>query len=120
MPSSQPVWRQAVDVADRAVGPRLEQMVKTEEFAIAVGLLVRTRNEIQKRTERQTRRLLHLFNLPAGSDITRLMRQIGELERQIQELGKQLAAEKNEKNEKKEPSNGRGTRAVRAARPRPS
>src|SRR5829696_4968862 len=114
MASSQPVWRQAVDVADRAVGPRLEQVVKTEEFAIAVGLLVRTRNEVQRRAERQTRRLLHLFNLPAGSDITRLMRQIGELERQIQELGRQMSAER------KEPTNGRSPRAVRAPRPRPS
>ena len=114
MASSQPVWRQTFDVADRAVGPRLEQLVKTEEFAIAVGLLLRARTEVQKRTERYTRRMLHLFNLPAGSDINRLMRQIGELERQIQELGKKLAAEREE------PSNGRGTRAVRSSRPRPS
>jgi hypothetical protein len=112
--SSQPVWRQTFDVADRAVGPRLEGLVKTEGFAIAVGLLMRTRAEIQKRTERHTRRMLHLMNLPAGSDITRLMRQIGELERQIQELGKQIAAQREE------PSNGRGPRPVRAARPRPS
>ena len=114
MASSQPVWRQAVDVADRAVGPRLEQMVKTEEFAIAVGLLMRTRSEVQKRVERQTRRLLHLFNLPAGSDITRLMRQIGELERQIQELGRLVAAQREE------PSNGRSPRTVRASRSRPT
>jgi hypothetical protein len=82
MASSQPVWRQTFDVADRAVAPRLEQLVKTEGFAIAVGLLVRTRAEAQKRAERYTRRMLHLLNLPAGSDINRLMRQIGELERQ--------------------------------------
>ena len=114
MASTQPMWRQVIDTADSAVGPRLEQLVKTEEFAIAVGLLVRTRNEIQRRAERQTRRLLHLLNLPAGSDITRLMRQIGELERQIQELGRRLAADREE------PSNGRAPRSNRSARSRPS
>jgi polyhydroxyalkanoate synthesis regulator phasin len=40
--------------------------------------------------ESVSRRLLHLLNLPAGSDIRRLREQIARLERQVVALSKDL------------------------------
>lgn len=88
MAGSQPLWRQAVDAADKAVGPRLESAVRSDGFAVAVGLAVKARQELARRSEQASRRALHLVNLPAGSDMTRLMTQIAQLERQVKDLRK--------------------------------
>lgn len=96
MSEDRPLWRQGYDVAERAVAPRLEALVGDERFAIGVGLVTQARRAVQHRTERQMRRTLHLFNLPAGSDVTRLMNEIGKLQRDVRELSRQLAVEKKE------------------------
>jgi hypothetical protein len=36
--------------------------------------------------------LLHAYNLPAGTDISRLSRQLGELDREVRQLRLELAA----------------------------
>ena len=81
-----PLWRRSFDLVEQAVASRLESIVRTEGFAVAVGLSAQTQREIRRRTERATRRAWHLLNLPAGSDVTRLMSQIAELERQVRDL----------------------------------
>jgi hypothetical protein len=86
-----PLWRKAFDAAEQAVAPHLEQAVRTDQFAIAVGVVQRVQNELRQRGERTSRQVLHLLNLPAGSDVNRLMAQIGSLEREVRELRKQLA-----------------------------
>jgi hypothetical protein len=86
-----PLWRKAFDAAESAVAPHLEQAVRTDQFAIAVGVLQRVQTELRKRGERSSRQILHLLNLPAGSDMNRLLAQIGSLEREVRELRKQLA-----------------------------
>lgn len=54
-------------------------------------------NSAGRRTfERSTRRLLHLVNLPTGSDVKRLHEQIWALEREIRDLKKRLSASDQE------------------------
>jgi uncharacterized membrane protein YccC len=90
MAQQSPLWRQAVDRVERTIGPRADEFVRGETFAIASGLAGRARREMMRRTERSSRQVLHLLNLPAGSDVNRLLKQIASLERQIRDLEKRI------------------------------
>jgi predicted transcriptional regulator len=90
-----PLWRQGYDVVEAAVAPRIRAAVGSESFAVAVGLASRARLTAQRRLERTTRRLYHLANLPAGSDVTRILAEIAQLRRQVVELTRQLDGSKD-------------------------
>ena len=75
---------------EQAVGPQLKTVVSSEPFAVAVGLVARAQKTAQRQAERNTRRLLHLWNLPAGSDVTRIIAEIGKLQREVRELSRQV------------------------------
>ncbi len=85
-----PAWRRLFDAAERAVGPPLEEMVRSEQFAMAVGLVRRVQREVTSRSERASRQFLHVWNLPAGSDVGRLVALIASLEREVRQLRKQI------------------------------
>ncbi len=90
MTEEQPIWRQSFDAVERTIGPPLTEVVNSEAFAVALGLAAQLRKRAQRETERVTRRLLHQANLPAGSDINRLLAEIGKLQNQVRELSKQV------------------------------
>ena len=102
MADDRPVWRQGFDALEAAVAPRLEELAKSEQFQIAVGLLASAQRAAQERAERSMRRALHLWNLPAGSDVTRILNEIGKLQREVRELSRQVDVAS------KEVSNGAG------------
>ena len=112
MSEERPLWRQGFDAVERAVGPSLAAFAKSEPFAVAVGLALRAQREAQARTERNTRRLLHLMNLPAGSDVTRILAELGRLQAQVRELTKQVG------DTQKGGSDGRSSGNGGAPRPR--
>jgi hypothetical protein len=85
-----PSWKNVFDAAERTVGTRVNEFVKSENYAILVGLAARAQREVSTRSERVSRRVLHFANLPAGSDVNRLLAQIGNLEREVRELRNQL------------------------------
>jgi hypothetical protein len=85
-----PSWKQVFDAADRTLGGRVNEFARGENFAILAGLVTRSRSELAERSERASRQALHLLNLPAGSDVKRLLAQIGLLEREVRDLRKQL------------------------------
>lgn len=76
-------------LADR-VGPALDGFTRSEEFAALTAIRTRARQEAGRQLERTSRRLFHLVNLPAASDINRLLRQIALVEREVRELRKRL------------------------------
>jgi hypothetical protein len=85
-----PIWRSAFDAVERTVGPQVDRLVRSEGFAVAVGLAQTVQRDVAKRTERLSRRAWHLVNLPAGSDVNRLLAQMGSVQRQVRELEKRL------------------------------
>ena len=87
-----PLWRQGYDALESSVGPQLEQLVASDEFSRALGVLTQLRREFEQRASRTTRHVLHRLNLPAGTDMTRLLNEIGELKKQVRKLSEQLAA----------------------------
>jgi len=86
--SGPPRWQRGVGRVVNLVGPPVEAVTRRDEFAIAVGLARTVSGELRRRFERQSKRALHLFNLPAGSDIRALRQQVASLERQLRDLGK--------------------------------
>ena len=87
---SAPKWKQAFDIVEKTIGPRLNAFARSEEFATLAALNRRGQVEVSRRLEHASRRALHVMNLPAGSDMNRLLTQIAHLEREVRELRKQL------------------------------
>jgi hypothetical protein len=90
MPDRPPTWRQGFDAVERQLTPRLEALVQSEQFAVAVGLLARVQRAVEGEMARNTRRVLHRFNLPAGTDVARILNEIGQLRVQVRELSAEL------------------------------
>jgi len=88
--ADKPIWRQVYDRVAAEVGPRLTDVTGSEEFAGATANAAAMRRRMMRDLEQRSRRWLHMWNLPAGSDINVLRREIGELERQVRDLSKRL------------------------------
>jgi hypothetical protein len=85
------------DRAEREVTPRLEAGVQTEAFAAAMAAAMKLRAELDRRRARladqfsaATARWLHLINVPAAHDLTRLRAELLELDRRLRELTRQV------------------------------
>jgi hypothetical protein len=88
--SGKPLFWRAFDAAERAVGPRLEDAVHSGTFLDALGVAARAQARVRRDLERQSRRVWHLVNLPAGSDVTTLRRQMAELDRELRRVNAAL------------------------------
>lgn len=88
---SKPVWRQVFDAWEGSVAPHINDLARNEDVATLIALQHRANDELGRRLQRASSRVLHLFNLPAGTDVTRLLRQIGHLEHEVRDLKNQLA-----------------------------
>lgn len=83
---SQPGWRRAVDAVEQHLAEPLESLVRHD--AVGVTLTVATRGiaAVRRTTERRSRRLLHALNIPAASDVNRLLAHIATVEREVKAL----------------------------------
>jgi hypothetical protein len=106
--NGKPIWRQAVESVDERVSRRVEHVVHNENFAIAVGLLMRARREVGAGFSQVTTGLLHAVNLPAKRDFDRVLRQLASLEREVLNLSDEGTPEPAAK--------ARATRATSPAR----
>ena len=88
--SNQATWKRLFDTADRTVGSRVNDFARSEDFATMAALGRRAQTKLGQFAERASRRVLHSFNLPAGSDVNRLLGQIALLEREVRDLRKEL------------------------------
>jgi hypothetical protein len=127
VPPAPPLWRQAFDVAERAVTPRAESLVRTEYFSLGVALARRARTVAGRSAQGLSARAWHLVNLPAGSDIRRLRAQIGALDREVRRLTIQLESERRRAAGARsatptttEDSDADGAQPADGARPRPA
>lgn len=87
-----PRWRQGYDAIESMIGSQLEQLVRSDRFAQAAGVIVQVQRELEQRGSRLSRQVLHRLNLPAGSDVSRLLTEIGDLKTQVRQLTAQLEA----------------------------
>ena len=91
MSAHQPPWLRAVLQAERAVGTRIESTVRTDAYFDVVSRLNRAQTKLNRAAEDLSRRWLHLFNLPAGSDVRRLREQLSCVERRLNGLAEDVA-----------------------------
>ncbi len=87
---NQAVWKRLFDGLDRTVGSRVNDFARSEDFATIAALGRRAQTKVEQLSEQATRRVLHSLNLPAASDMNRLLRQIALLEREIRDLRKEI------------------------------
>jgi hypothetical protein len=85
-----PLWRRLYDTAERAVAPRLESVVRTEQFARGAALAGRAQATARAQVAGLTARAWHLVNLPASTDVARLRAQLGALDREVRRLALRL------------------------------
>jgi hypothetical protein len=85
-----PRWRVGFDLVERQVAPRLQSVLQSEPFAVAVGLAAQARRRVQQEAARSSRRVLHQLNLPAGSDVNRILTELGQLRQQVRQLRDEL------------------------------
>ena len=89
--------RSMYDAIERQVSPRVEATVHSPEYAAVTTAVKRLRGAVGSRIEGLNAGLLHLVNLPAGSDIRNLRRQIGELDYEVRTLRMTLLARLSER-----------------------
>jgi hypothetical protein len=91
------LWLKLVLRAERAVGTRVESAVHSNMYFDVMTDLRRTQAKVTGTVEGVSRRILHLANLPAGTDIRRVREQLARMERRIVELSKELDEQRAER-----------------------
>ncbi len=92
---SSPLWKQLFDVLDRRLSPTINELAKSDDVGTVIALGHRARSKLAQRLEASSRRVLHLWNLPAGSDVNRLLEHISRVEREVRDLRNQLVDREN-------------------------
>lgn len=90
MSSGTPLWRRGFDRAERTVGRPLERLVAGQRFNGLLVLVFRAQGAMVDTFEHQTRSILHFWNIPARTDVTRLHRQVGALRAEVRALAQRL------------------------------
>ncbi len=83
-------WKRVFDLVDARVSPVINELARSQDVAVLLALGVRAQREFERRAEQVSRRALHLLNLPAGSDVNRLLDHIARLEREVSDLRAEL------------------------------
>jgi hypothetical protein len=85
-----PLWLDLVLRAERIVGSRVEDAVRSDAYFDLVTELNRTKAFLTGTVEGISKRIWHMANLPAGTDLRRVREQLARMERRIVELSKEL------------------------------
>ncbi|HET9690216.1 MAG TPA: hypothetical protein VFP61_03630 [Acidimicrobiales bacterium] len=89
-PSPSPRWRQAYDRVEGVVSPAVEQVVRTTGFARVVAAAATSSAATRRGVRALSTRWLHQLNLPAATDVTRMRRELGALDREVRRLALQV------------------------------
>jgi len=89
--SSKPLWLKAVHKVERAVGGPIEAAVRTDTYFDLVTKATRATGTVKRKVSGTSTRVLHVINLPAGSDMQRMREQLSRMERRINRLTEEVA-----------------------------
>jgi len=90
MAADQPLWLKLVLRFERKIGVPVESAVRSDAYFDLLTHANRTRARLTELTEGWSQQWLHLFNLPAGSEVRRLREQLARVERQLGEIAREL------------------------------
>lgn len=88
--ASEPLWVRFVNDVERAIARPVEAAVRSDEYFDLVTQLSRARARVTKTVEAVSEEWLHLFNLPAATDLRRVREQLARVERQLNRVAKTL------------------------------
>lgn len=91
MAEEKPRWLQTILRLERAIGEKVESAVRSDAYFDVVTQANRGRKRLTGLTEKMSREWLHLWNLPAHTDVRSLHEQLARTERRIAEIRKELA-----------------------------
>jgi hypothetical protein len=109
-------WLRFVLDLERTIGRPIEEFVRSDTYFDLVAEGNRARAQLTTLYERLSEDWLHLFNLPANSDVRRLREQLSRLEREVNRLAKEMADARDDeglelpRKRVKEPRRGTGSR----------
>ena len=86
-----PSWVDAYTAVQSRLEPRLQELIATPRFSKVVAVAASVRSTIGRTAGGVNARVLHTLNLPAGTDIKRLRRQVGDLDHEVRSLRLELS-----------------------------
>ena len=87
---SPPPWLDLAQRIERAIGEPVEQWVRSDAYFDLLTQMNRARARVTKSFEDYAEQWLHVFNLPAASDVRRLHEQLSRLERRVERMAHEL------------------------------
>lgn len=87
---SPPLWRLAFDAVERPVGAASEAWVQSDVFMDTLALTWKLQRRFAKEMHRGLGMWLGLWDLPRRSDVTSLVTQVANLERQVRQMSREL------------------------------
>ena len=109
-------WLEWIQKWERAIGEPAEQFLRSDTYFDLMTQMKRARAQVTRKVESAWEEWLHLFNLPAATDIRRLREQLSRLERQVNRIAKDLADREEAAQEQPPPKRAA---AKRSPRPKP-
>lgn len=85
-----PLWRRAFDSVERPLGRTLDRAVQTDAYADLVATSWKLAGRVRRDFERSSTWALHLWNVPAATDLDRLSSQVAHVERQVRDLSREV------------------------------
>jgi len=89
-PDGAATWLEWIQRWERSIGEPVEQFVRSDAYFDLMTQVKRARTQVTRKVEGAWEEWLHLFNLPAATDIRRLREQLSRLERQVNRIAKDL------------------------------
>jgi hypothetical protein len=89
-PEGAATWLEWIQRWERSIGEPVEQFVRSDAYFDLMTQAKRARAQVTRKVEGAWEEWLHLFNLPAATDIRRLREQLSRLERQVNRIAKDL------------------------------
>jgi hypothetical protein len=90
-----PLWLKLVLRMERAIGVPVESAVHSNAYFDLVAELNRAKARTTSAVEGVSKRIWHLANLPAGTDIRRVRQQLASMERRLIQLSKELEEQRD-------------------------
>jgi hypothetical protein len=91
MSAKQPLWLRTVHRLERAIGEPVEAAVRSDTYFDLVTKATRATATVKGMAEGASRKWLHLFNLPASTDVRRMREQLTRVERRLNQLTEEVA-----------------------------
>jgi hypothetical protein len=113
-------WLDWIQRWERSIGEPVESFVRSDAYFDVMTQLNRARSHATHTFEGLWEQWLHLFNMPAATDVRRLREQLSRLERQVNRIAKDLEDREEAAREAAEAAADRKPRSAAKAKPRPS